>query len=124
LDELGIPYVVAEENRELVEGLHKTGIAAVSGNAADPAVLIQAHIADAAMLVVATPDTLHVRQMAEIPRALNPDIEILLRTHNEEESELLRHERVGKVFFGEEELAHGMASEALKRFAPQVGNRG
>jgi monovalent cation:H+ antiporter-2, CPA2 family len=41
---------------------------------------------------------------------------MLLRTHNEEESELLRHEGVGKVFFGEEELAHGMASEALKRF--------
>jgi monovalent cation:H+ antiporter-2, CPA2 family len=71
LDERGFPYVVAEENRELV-----------------------------------------------------PNIEILLRTHNEEESELLRHEGVGKVFFGEEELAHGMASEALKRFAPQVGNRG
>jgi monovalent cation:H+ antiporter-2, CPA2 family len=80
LGERAIPYVVAEENRELVEGLHKTGIAAVSGNAADPAVLIQAHIADAAMLVIATPDTLHVRQMAETARALNPDIEILLRT--------------------------------------------
>jgi hypothetical protein len=56
-------------------------------------------------------------------RALNPNIEILLRTHNEEESELLRHEGVGKVFFSEEELAHGMANEALKRFAPQAGSR-
>lgn len=124
LDERGIPYVVAEENRELVEGLRKNGIAAVSGNAADPAVLIQAHIADAAMLVVATPDTINVRQMAETARALNPDIEILLRTHNEEESELLRHEGIGQVFFGEEELAHGMASQALKRFAPPVAERG
>ena len=48
------------------------GIAAVSGNAADPAVLIQAHIADAAMLVIATPDPLGVRKMAEIARTLNP----------------------------------------------------
>jgi monovalent cation:H+ antiporter-2, CPA2 family len=122
LDERGIPYVVAEENRELVEGLRKNGIAAVSGNAADPAVLIQAHIADAAMLVVATPDTINVRQMAETARALNPEIEILLRTHNEEESELLRHEGIGQVFFCEEELARGMASQALKRFAPRIGN--
>ncbi|WP_374568158.1 cation:proton antiporter [Ideonella sp.] len=118
LDERGIPYVVAEENRELVEALRKNGIAAVSGNAADPAVLIQAHIADAAMLVVATPDTLNVRQMAETARALNPTIEILLRTHNEEESALLRQEGIGSVFFGEEELAKGMTSHALARFAP------
>ena len=45
LDARGIPYVVAEQNRELVEDLRKKGVAAVSGNAADPAVLIQAHIA-------------------------------------------------------------------------------
>jgi CPA2 family monovalent cation:H+ antiporter-2 len=120
LAERGIPYVVAEQNRDLVEDLRKRGIAAVSGNATDPAVLIQAHIADAALLVVATPDALNVRQMAETARTLNPDIEILLRTHNEDESELLRNEGIGAVFFGEEELAKGMTSHVLERFAPQA----
>jgi CPA2 family monovalent cation:H+ antiporter-2 len=119
LDERGIPYVVAEQNRDLVENLRKKGIAAVSGNAADPAVLIQAHIANAAMLVVATPDPLNVRQMAETARALNPAIEIVLRTHSEEESSLLKTEEIGTIFFGEEELAKGMASHVLKRFSPQ-----
>ena len=120
LDARGIPYVVAEQNRELVEDLRKNGIVAVSGNAADPAVLIQAHIADAAMLVVATPDTINFRQMVNTARALNPDIEILLRTHNEDESALLRKEEIGTVFFGEEELAKGMVSHVLDRFAPRV----
>ena len=120
LDARGIPYVVAEQNRELVEDLRKNGIVAVSGNAADPAVLIQAHIADAAMLVVATPDTINFRQMADTARSLNPDIEILLRTHNEDESTLLRKEEIGTVFFGEEELANGMVSHILDRFAPRV----
>ena len=115
-----IPFVVAEQNRELVEGLRKKGIAAVSGNAADPAVLIQAHIADAAMLVVATPDSLNVRQMAQTARALNPGIEIVLRTHSEEESEMLRNEDIGKVFFGEEELAKGMSEHVLRRFNPHA----
>ena len=119
LDERGIPYVVAEQNRDLVEGLRKKGIAAVSGNAADPAVLIQAHIANAAMLVVATPDPLNVRQMADTARALNPEIEIVLRTHSEEESSLLHTEEIGTIFFGEEELAKGMASHVLERFAPK-----
>jgi CPA2 family monovalent cation:H+ antiporter-2 len=124
LDQRGIPYVVAERSREIVEKLRKQGIAAVSGNAADPAVLIQAHIAHAAMLVVATPDTLHVHQMVETARALNPAIEILLRTHNEEESALLRKEGIGEVFFGEEELAKGMTSHVLDRFAPPAGASG
>lgn len=119
LDASGIPYVVAEQNRELVEGLRRKGMAAVSGNAADPAVLIQAHIANAAMLVVATPDPLNVRQMADTARALNPSIEIVLRTHSEEESLLLHNEKIGAIFFGEEELAKGMASHIVERFSPQ-----
>ena len=120
LDERGIPYVVAEQNRELVEDLRDQGQAAVSGNASDPAVLIQAHIADAAMLVVATPDPLHVRQMADTARALNPGIEIVMRTHSEEESVLLRKDNIGTVFFGEEELARGMTRHVLERFTPDV----
>ncbi|MES2206104.1 MAG: cation:proton antiporter [Pseudomonadota bacterium] len=116
LDAQGIPYVIAEQNREIVENLRKEGIVAVSGNAADPAVLIQAHIADAAMLVIATPDTLNVRQMAETARTLNPTIEIILRTHSEEESVLLGNEGIGTIFFEERELAKGMATHVIDRF--------
>lgn len=72
----------------------------------------------AAMLVVATPDPLTVRKMAEIARTLNPSIEIILRTHSEEESEIFSREGVGLVFFGEEELAKGMTHHVLKRFTP------
>lgn len=121
LNERGIPYVVAEQNRELVEGLRKKGIAAVSGDACDPVVLIQAHIAQAAMLIVATPDAINIRQMVDTARTLNPGIEIVLRTHNEDESILLRKEKLGTVFYGEEELARGMAGHVLERFAPKTG---
>lgn len=114
----GIPYVVAEQNRELVESLRNRGIAAVSGNASEPAVLIQAHIARAAMLVVAIADPIDVRQMASIARTLNPSIEVVLRTHNEDESVMLRKEEIGTVFYGEEELARGMTAHVLERFAP------
>ncbi len=110
-----IPYVVAEENKQLVEALRKKGIPAVSGNAADPAVLIQAHIANAAMLVIATPDTLHARKMVETAKALKPNIRVVIRTHNEDESNLLNSEQLGKVFYGEEELANGMAQYILEQ---------
>lgn len=117
LAERGIPYVVVEQIREQVEGLRKQGIAAVSGNAADPIVLVQAHIATAAMLVIAIPDPIGVGQMIDTARTLNPGIEIVLRTHSEYETQLMRNDRVGSVFFGEEELAKGMTSHVVQRFS-------
>jgi len=110
----GIEFVVAEQNRERVDQLRQQGIAAVAGNAGEPAVLIQAHIARARMLVVATPDTFHVRSMIETARALNPDIRIAVRTHSEEDADLLRSERAGSIFFGEQELASAMTAHIQK----------
>ena len=112
---LGIPYVVAEQNREIVETLRAREIPAVSGDAAEPEVLIQAHIARADMLVIATPDTLNVRKVVEIARTLNPSIEVVVRTHNEEEAALLQNEHIGTVFLGEQELALGMTRHVLRR---------
>lgn len=119
LTERGIPYVVAEQNREVVEKLRKAGIPAVSGDAADPSVLIQAHITSAALLVIATPDPMNVRKMAEIATTLQPGIEVVVRTHSEEESKLLHNDGIGTVFFGEEELAKGMTKHVLERFSPE-----
>jgi CPA2 family monovalent cation:H+ antiporter-2 len=117
LVERGLPFVVAEQNRELVEGLRKRGIHAVAGDAAEPAVLIQAHIARAAMLVIAVPDTLRARRMIETARILNPPVEIIVRTHNEEEALLLRRESGGAVFLGEHELARSMTRHILEKVA-------
>jgi len=113
LREHRISFVVAEQNRELVDTLRSEGIPAVSGDAATPDVLVQAHVARAAMLVVAIPDTVNVRKMVEIARTLNPGISVVLRTHNEEEAALLTSESQGMVFLGEHELARGMATYIL-----------
>jgi CPA2 family monovalent cation:H+ antiporter-2 len=104
----GVHFVVAEQNRELVEMLRRRDQPAVVGNAAEPAVLIQAHIARAAVLVIATPDTFHVRKMVETAKMLNPAVRCVVRTHNEEEAILLRKDTGGKVFIGEQELAGSM----------------
>jgi CPA2 family monovalent cation:H+ antiporter-2 len=119
LMERGIPFVVAEQNREIVESLRKAGIPAVSGNAVEPSVLIQAHITNAALLVIASPDAIDVRKMVEIATTLQPTIEVVVRTHSEQESKLLQKEGIGTVFFGEEELAKGMTKHVLERFLPK-----
>ena len=110
----GVPYVVAEQNRELVEMLRRQDQPAVVGNAAEPAVLIQAHIARAAVMVIATHDTFHVRSMIETAKILNPSIRCVVRTHNEEEAALLRLDTGGKVFLGEQELAGNMTRYVIE----------
>lgn len=117
LSDKNIPFVVAEQNRELVENLRKKGIPAVSGNASEPSVLIQAHIANAAMLVIATPDTIDVRKMVKAAKMLQPEIKIVIRTHHEDESKFLREEHLGKVFYGEEELANGMSAFIVEQYS-------
>ena len=116
--ERGIPFVVVEQNRERVEQIRGQGIAAVSGDSAEPGTLIQAHIAKASMLVIATPDPLNVQRMVETARALNPQVEIVIRTHSADAMEIFRREGFGEVFFDEEELARGMKDHVLSKFAP------
>jgi len=116
LEAAGVPFVVAEQNRELVEELRGRGVPAVSGDVAEPYVLIQAHIARAGMLVIAIPDTFRIRKVIETTRALNPGVEIVVRTHSDEESALFEKENVGKVFMGEHELARGMIEHVLARY--------
>jgi CPA2 family monovalent cation:H+ antiporter-2 len=117
LGERGLPFVVVEQNRELVEKLREQGVQAVAGDASDPAEIAQAHISRARMLVIAIPDAFQARQMIGAARALNPGIETVVRTHSEEEAELLRKENAGKVFMGEHELAVGMTRHVLERVA-------
>ena len=118
LQERNIPFVIVEQNRERVEQIRASGIAAVSGDSGDPATLIQAHIAKASMLVIATPDPLNVQRMVEIARALNPQIEVVIRTHSPDAVQIFRRESLGEVFFDEEELARGMQNHILSKFAP------
>jgi K+:H+ antiporter len=116
----GVPYVVAEENREFVETLRARGVPAVWGDATEPSVLIQAHIKDARALVIATPETIHVRKMVDIARTLNPGIQIVVRSHNVEEAKLLESEGAGKVFVGESELASSMVRHVLELVSAEL----
>ena len=115
LRERNIPFTVAEQNREIVEKLRDEDIRAVTGDANDPAVLIQAHVARAAMLVIATDDPLNIRKMIDVARKLNPAIQIVLRTDSDEEATMLQRENAGAVFMGEHELAKAMTEHVLTK---------
>ncbi len=115
LSEHKIPFVVVDTNREIIEQLRAQNIPAVCGDASDSNVLIQAHIANASLVIAATSNTFHVKNMIDTARKLNPTIEIVIRTHNEEEATLWKKENIGKVFLSEQQLADGMSEHVLAR---------
>ncbi len=117
----GLPFVVAEENREVVERLRAAGQAAVFGDAGSPETLVQAHIAQARMLVVTAPDAPAARRMIETARTLNPAIEVVVRSHNPEEAAMLRRDTGAAVLVGETELARAMAQRVLQGLRSETG---
>ncbi len=112
-----VPFVVAEQNREIVDGLRAQGIAAVSGDACTPDVLVQAHIARAAVLVITPSHAADAGQMVAIARTLNPAIAIVLGARGAQEAQVYAQEGVGQVFVGEDELARSMVAGVMARMA-------
>ncbi|MBU3847413.1 MAG: cation:proton antiporter [Candidatus Acinetobacter avistercoris] len=110
-----IKVVIAEENREIVENLRAKGIAAVSGSATEPGVLIQAHIQHARLLVISPMDILDIHKIVDTARVLNPKIQVLVCAENNAEAELIRADNLGEVYYAKEEMARNMTNYILNQ---------
>ena len=110
-----IKVVIAEENREIVEKLRSQGIAAVSGEATELNVLIQAHIQHARLLVISPMDILDIHRIVDISKQLNPEIQVLICAESKEEAAVIRQENLGEVFYAKEEMAKNMSHHILNQ---------
>jgi len=110
-----IKVVIAEENREIVEKLRNANIAAVSGVATEPSVLIQAHIMHARLLVISPMDILDIHRIVTIAKQLNPQIQVLICAESKEEAAVIRDENIGEVFYAKEEMAKNMSHHILSQ---------
>lgn len=116
LQDRQIPFVVAERRREQVEALRGRGLAAVSGDATEAAVLIQAHIARAGMLAITVADDFAAQQMVRIARELNPGIEIVLVAQDREVAALMDLGERGRILQAQSALAGLMAAHVSARY--------
>jgi CPA2 family monovalent cation:H+ antiporter-2 len=112
LKEANVPLFVLENDEDIVEALHKQGIEAITGNAADPELAQAANYPAARCLLVAIPDGFEGGQVVEQAHALNPKLPIIARAHSDEEIEHLKRHGATKVIMGEQLIAHAMIADA------------
>jgi CPA2 family monovalent cation:H+ antiporter-2 len=105
----GRPVVVIDRDREVVEALRAAGQPAVLGEAAEAMTLVQAHIAQAAWLVVALADVRGVPAMLDLARQLNPGLRCAVLAHTDEEQRWLGEAGVSHVLRSQQALADAFA---------------
>ncbi len=113
-----VNVVVADEDRDVIEGLRQAHVPAVTGDLRDPAMLIQAHIARAGVLVITLADSVLARQLVSTARQLNAGLRVLVHAPSEEEAILLRRELAVEAFVQDQELAKGMAAQVIDGGVP------
>jgi monovalent cation:H+ antiporter-2, CPA2 family len=116
LRQRGIPYVVIEQNRTLVEQLRAKGVPALYGDSGSPMLLDRARISAARSLLFTIPDPVSARLAIEHAQSKNPKIDTLVRIHHEWQREVLHRFPRTHGVHGELELAYAMARLMLQRF--------
>ncbi len=111
-------YAVVESNRAIVESLTQQGIPTLAGDMADPQVMRAVALERARLLAFAIPDSFQLRHALDQVRKINPQLEVIARTHDEESADLLRNSGVALVVMGEHELAVKMGRYAVDAFVP------
>jgi len=114
LSEQGLPHVVIERDHLMLASAQAAGVPTIVGDAALPAVLRAAGIERARLIAVATPDSFQARRIVELARQINPQIEIVARTHSAAEVGALEALGAARVVMGERELARAMTEHALR----------
>ena len=109
----GVPYVVVEMDRVVVDQLRQRGIPALWGDAGSPVLLDRAHVATARAVALTAPDPVTQRLAMEHIRSVRPDAQILVRAHDD--AAMAQFERMPntKAVHGERSLGLAMARELL-----------
>jgi CPA2 family monovalent cation:H+ antiporter-2 len=108
-----LPFLVVEERPEVVKQAQAKGIEALSGNAANAALLKAANIAGARSLFVAIPDGFEAGQVVEQAKAVNRSLKVVARAHSDAEVSHLRQMGADSIVMGEREIALGMMAAAF-----------
>jgi CPA2 family monovalent cation:H+ antiporter-2 len=107
------PFVVIEDDLDVVQALRRDGIPALYGNAVAPGMLELAQIEQARWLLLAIPDALEAGQVIAAARKRNADVDIIAHAHTNGQRLHLEKQGANHIIMGEREIADGMSGRVL-----------
>ncbi len=123
LGKQGIPFVVIDEDDDLIDRAHRDGIPGIRGNALSSRVLAEASPESARIAAVAIPVALEAGEVLVKLRAANPDLILLARAHSDAEVAHLIERGADHAIMAERVLAHSLADRVVAAF-PHQGSDG
>ncbi len=116
LERRSFPYLVITTDRHEVRRLRERGTPVLSGDASIPALLSDARVAEARVLVVAIRDAHAARLVVQRARRMAPRVSVVVRTHSERERDAFQALGDTQAVLGELEVAVQLARYTLTRF--------
>lgn len=108
-----VPFVCISEDKSFAEELREQKHAVISGDAADPMVLVQGHIVTAAQLMVIDIDPVKTLKVVEMAKQLNPELNIMARAGSCDEVEHLKQEGIANVYLDSESVSEVLTGNIL-----------
>lgn len=111
-----VPFVCISEDKSFAEELREQKHAVISGDAADPMVLVQGHIVTAAQLMVIDIDPVKTLKIVEMAKQLNPELNIMARAGSRDEVEHLKQEGIANVYLDSESISEVLTGNILDSY--------
>lgn len=119
-----VPFVCISEDKSFAEELREQKHAVISGDAADPMVLVQGHIVTAAQLMVIDIDPVKTLKVVEMAKQLNPELNIMARAGSRDEVEHLKQEGIANVYLDSESVSEVLTGNILDYYKKDVEQDG
>ena len=116
-----IPHVIIETDRRLMEGLRDKGAKIIYGDATHESVLMAAHLGTARLIILAVPEGELARRIVMLIKRYAPELEIIVRVHEDSEYHNMEKLGVGLAVMGEREIALGLSAHALQYYGIESG---
>lgn len=116
LELASIPYVVVDFNQKVIQELLTQSKNALYGDPTDHEILDYANIKEAKVIILAIPDKVSQRKIIQSALKKNPNLMILVRSHNEEDTSELFNLGVNSIIYPEFEAGLKIGREVLDIF--------
>jgi CPA2 family monovalent cation:H+ antiporter-2 len=111
------PFLVIEEDKQIISQLQSKGVEVVAADTDPNAALKVANVSSARWLISTVPEAFESGNLIKRARAASPSIEIIARAHSDEAVEHLKRCGANLVIMGEREIGRSIANHLVSQIS-------